>query len=73
VTTKATPLQNAADQLFAGNGLALVRLTIGAMFVWFFLRKSGEGRLHTPAGYAGLINYYIKASHSPPRGKQLWG
>ena len=48
----------------AASGLALVRVTIGAMFVWVFFENRGKG-LYTPAGYAGLINYYIKASHSP--------
>jgi len=32
------PTQNVANQLPAANGLAIVRLTIGAMFVWVFLR-----------------------------------
>src|ERR1700756_3883288 len=54
----------AADQPYARIGLALVRATIGAMFVWVFFENLGKG-LYTPAGYAGLINYYIKASHSP--------
>jgi hypothetical protein len=40
-----------------------VRLTIGAMFVWVFFENLGKG-LYTPAGYAGLINYYIKSSLS---------
>ncbi len=48
----------------AANGLALVRLTIGAMLVWVFFENLGKG-LYTPAGYAGLIDYYIKNSHSP--------
>jgi uncharacterized membrane protein YphA (DoxX/SURF4 family) len=48
----------------AANGLALVRVTIGSMFVWVFFENLGKG-LYTPAGYAGLISYYIKASHSP--------
>src|SRR5450759_831181 len=59
MTTKPTPLQNAAEQLHAANGLALVRLTIGAMLVWVFFENLGKG-LYTPAGYASLINYYIK-------------
>jgi len=58
MTTNISPLQNAA------NGIALIRVTIGAMFVWVFFENLGKG-LYTPAGYAGLINYYIKASHSP--------
>ena len=35
----------------AANGLALVRLTIGAMLVWVFFENLGKG-LYTPAGYA---------------------
>jgi uncharacterized membrane protein YphA (DoxX/SURF4 family) len=62
--TNASPTQNVANQLHAANGLAIVRLTIGSMFVWVFFENLGKG-LYTPAGYAGLINYYIKASHSP--------
>jgi uncharacterized membrane protein YphA (DoxX/SURF4 family) len=46
------------------TGLAIVRLTIGAMFVWVFFENLKKG-LYTPAGYAGLIDYYVKASHSP--------
>ena len=48
----------------AASGLAIVRVTIGAMFVWVFFENLGKG-LYRPAGYAGLINYYIKSSHSP--------
>jgi uncharacterized membrane protein YphA (DoxX/SURF4 family) len=46
------------------NGLAIVRVTIGAMLVWVFFENLGKG-LYTPGGYAGLIQYYIKNSHSP--------
>src|SRR5256886_10513824 len=66
--TNATPGQNVAVSFIgrpdAANGLALVRVTIGAMFVWVFFENLGKGG-YTPAGYAGVINYYIKASHSP--------
>jgi uncharacterized membrane protein YphA (DoxX/SURF4 family) len=48
----------------AAQGLALVRITIGAMFVWVFFENMGKG-LYTAGGYAGLINYYIKQSHAP--------
>jgi uncharacterized membrane protein YphA (DoxX/SURF4 family) len=54
----------------AANGLALVRVTIGAMLLWVFFENLGKG-LYTPAGYAGLINYYIKASHSPAAWKAV--
>jgi uncharacterized membrane protein YphA (DoxX/SURF4 family) len=53
-----------AEQPDARIALALVRLTIGAMFVWVFFENLGKG-LYTPAGYAGLINYYIKQGHAP--------
>ena len=53
-----TPTVNSSAQSQAATGLALVRVTIGAMFVVFFenLRKGG----YPPAGYACVINYYIK-------------
>ena len=61
-----------AEQLPAANGLALVRVTIGAMFVWVFFENLGKG-FYTPAGYAGLINYYIQHSHSPVIWKAVMG
>ncbi len=76
MTTNATQAQNAtvslAGQPDAANGLALVRMTIGAMFVWVFFENLGKGG-YTPAGYAGVINYYIKASHSPAAWKWVMG
>jgi uncharacterized membrane protein YphA (DoxX/SURF4 family) len=68
----ANPTQNVANQLSAANGLALVRLTIGAMFVSVFFENLGKG-LYTSAGYTGLINYYIKMSHSPAAWKAVMG
>src|SRR4051812_31908683 len=70
--TNASPTQNVTNQLPAANGLAMVRLTIGSMFVWVFFENLGKG-LYTPAGYAGLINYYIKASHCPAAWKAGMG
>jgi uncharacterized membrane protein YphA (DoxX/SURF4 family) len=52
------------EQPYARFGLAIVRLTIGAMFVWVFFENLGKG-LYTPNGYAGLINYYIQHDHAP--------
>lgn len=51
-------------------GLAIVRLTIGAMFVWVFFENLGKG-LYTPAGYAGLINYYIQHDRAPSFWKSI--
>src|SRR5580700_5639724 len=61
-----------APQPQARLGLAIVRLTIGAMLVWVFFENKGKG-LYTPGGYAGLINYYIKMSHSPAAWKAVMG
>lgn len=72
MTTNASSAQNGANQLPAANGLTIVRLTIGAMFVWVFFENLGKG-LYTTAGYASLINYYIKASHSPAAWKAIMG
>jgi uncharacterized membrane protein YphA (DoxX/SURF4 family) len=76
MTTSAVPVQNGtigvASHSYAADGLALVRLTIGAMFVWVFFENLGKG-LYTPAGYAGLINTYIKSSHSPAAWKAVMG
>lgn len=70
MATNASPTQNVTNQLSAANGLAIVRLTIGAMFVWVFFENLGKG-LYTTAGYASLVNYYIKASHSPAAWKAV--
>jgi uncharacterized membrane protein YphA (DoxX/SURF4 family) len=66
-TTTTQPRDNTsqiADQPHARMGLALMRLTIGAMFVWVFFENLGKG-LYKPSGYAGLINDYIENGHSP--------
>jgi uncharacterized membrane protein YphA (DoxX/SURF4 family) len=58
------------DQPYARFGLAIVRLTIGAMLVWVFFENLGKG-LYTPPGYAGLINYYIQHDHAPAAWKAV--
>src|SRR5690242_21872633 len=70
--TNASATQNVANQLPAANGLAVVRFTIGAMFVWVFFENMGKG-LYTTAGYSSLINYYIKMSHSPAAWRAVMG
>ena len=76
MTANITPTRNegtgVAHQPQAANGLAIVRVTIGAMLVWVFFENLGKG-LYTPAGYAGLISYYIKNSHSPAAWKAIMG
>jgi uncharacterized membrane protein YphA (DoxX/SURF4 family) len=51
-------------------GLALARLTIGAMFIWVFFENLGKG-LYTPGGYSGLIHYYIQQGHAPAAWKAV--
>ena len=70
--TNASLTQNVVSQLPAANGLALVRVTIGAMFVWVFFENLGKG-LYTPTGYGGLIRHYIEAGHSPAAWKAVMG
>jgi len=76
MTTITTPLRSdispVLQQPQAARGLAIVRATIGAMFVSVFFENLAKG-LYTPAGYAGLINYYIKQSHSPAVWKAVMG
>ncbi len=72
----AAALPSNSTQVFrqpsAARGLAIVRLTIGAMFLSVFFENLGKG-LYTPAGYAGLISYYIKQGHSPATWKAVMG
>ena len=63
---------SSAGRAYAANGLALVRLIVGAMFVSVFFENLGKGA-YTPAGYAGVINFYIKNSHSPAVWKSVLG
>ena len=50
--------------------LTIMRLTLGAMFVWVFFENRGKG-LYTPGGYAGLINYYATAGTAPAFWKNI--
>ena len=62
----------AVDQSAARVGLTLVRLTIGAMFVWVFFENLGKG-LYKPAAYAGLIKFYIEKDTAPAVWKSVMG
>jgi len=68
----ANPTYDSVHGTSAANGLALVRVTIGAMFVSVFFENLGKG-LYTPSGYAGLIHYYIEKGHSPGAWKAIMG
>lgn len=68
--SKARHAGDKATNTAPGSGLALVRFTIGAMFVWVFFENLRKG-LYTPAGYAGLINYYIQHGQAPAAWKAI--
>jgi uncharacterized membrane protein YphA (DoxX/SURF4 family) len=76
MTTTAASLQSDATRVAnhaqAASGLAIVRVTIGAMFVSVFFENLGKG-LYSPAGYASLIDYYIKQGHAPAEWKAIMG
>jgi len=71
-TTTQPPGQpsQGAEQAYAGAGLALVRLTIGAMFVWVFFENLGKG-LYKPSNYASLIQNYIDDGAAPAAWKSV--
>jgi uncharacterized membrane protein YphA (DoxX/SURF4 family) len=71
-TSPRSDVTTVAHQPQAANGLAIVRVTIGAMLVWVFFENLGKG-LYRPAGYAGLIDYYIEKGHSPAVWKAVEG
>src|SRR5262245_56812604 len=68
----ASPTLTETRPLPAANGLAVVHVTIGAMFGWVFFENLGKG-LYTAAGYSGLIRHYIEASHAPAAWKAIMG
>jgi uncharacterized membrane protein YphA (DoxX/SURF4 family) len=76
MTTNATSLRSdvstGTGQSRAASGLAIVRITIGAMLVSVFFENLGKG-LYSPAGYAGLVNYYIEKGHAPAAWKAVMG
>ncbi|MEO8522472.1 MAG: DoxX family membrane protein [Acidobacteriota bacterium] len=54
----------------AGQALAVLRLTLGALFVWVFFENLHKG-LYTPEGYAQLINVYLTKGSAPGAWKQV--
>lgn len=76
MTTTATSLRSdattEAHQSQAASGLAIVRVIIGAMLFSVFFENLGKG-LYRPAGYAGLIHFYIEKGHAPAAWKLVMG
>src|SRR5258705_13912476 len=71
-TSPRSDVTTVTHQPQAAYGLAIVRMTIGAMFLWVFFENLGKG-LYKPAGYAGPINSYIKANQFPASLKSVLG
>ena len=46
------------------RALAVLRVALGAMFVWVFFENLGKGA-YTTARYNGVIDYYLKNGHAP--------
>ncbi len=54
----------------ARGALVLLRVVIGAMFVWVFFENLGKG-LYTPKGYADLIEIYATSGQAPEAWKAV--
>jgi uncharacterized membrane protein YphA (DoxX/SURF4 family) len=48
----------------AKTGMAIMRLGLGAMFLYVFFENLSKG-LYGKDGYPGLINYYVEKGHAP--------
>ena len=70
MSTNVTVVKDSTS--IAGNGLAIVRLIVGAMFISVFFENLGKG-LYTAGGYVNVVNYYIKNGHSPGIWKAVLG
>jgi uncharacterized membrane protein YphA (DoxX/SURF4 family) len=72
--TGLTQMQEKAAQQggqpFARYSLALMRVTIGTMFVWVFFENLGKD-LYQPSNYADLIKGYIENGSSPALWKHV--
>ena len=61
---------SAANTSADGRALALIRMTLGAMFVWVFFHNYATGA-YTAAGYARVIEYFLKKAHPPEAWKAV--
>src|SRR5258706_13115087 len=54
----------------AMTGMAIMRIGLGAMFLYVFVENFGKG-LYGKDGYTSLINYYIEKGHAPAVWKNI--
>jgi len=63
-----------ATETLAGHreqsALAILRVALGAMFIWVFFENLGKGA-YTASGYKGVIDYYVKNGHAPAAWKAI--
>jgi uncharacterized membrane protein YphA (DoxX/SURF4 family) len=52
------------------RALAVIRVALGAMFVWVFFENLRKGA-YTPAGYRGVIEYYLDKGAAPGAWKSI--
>jgi len=52
------------------RALAILRVVLGAMLVSTFLENLGKGA-YSPAGYKGVIDYYLSHGHAPALWKDV--
>ena len=52
--------------------LTLLRIALGLLFISVFFENLNKG-LYSPAGYSGLINFYIAKGHAPQLLKSIMG
>lgn len=52
------------------RAIVLLRVALGAMFVWVFFENLGKGA-YTPAGYRGVIESYLKNGSAPAAWKSV--
>jgi len=52
------------------RALAVIRMALGAMFVWVFFENLQKGA-YTPAGYRGVIEYYLNKGSAPGAWKSI--
>src|SRR5688572_14080186 len=48
----------------AKTGMAIMRVGLGAMFLYVFFENLSKG-LYGKDGYSGLINHYLEKGHAP--------
>lgn len=61
-----------SQRVRAQCALTILRLGLGSLFIWVFVENLGKG-LYSPAGYSGLIHYYIDKGHGPQLLKSIMG